>query len=51
MLDGRYDPAFAQYFIQNGDEVTTDLPVGLVILGGFGIAALCGALAFFLLIL
>lgn len=53
MLDGRYDPAFALYFTQNGDDAPADLPkgAGLVILGFFGIAALSGAMAFFLIIL
>lgn len=33
MLDGRYDPAFALYFTEKGDDVSVDLPTGAVILG------------------
>ncbi len=52
MLDGRYDPAFAPYFTQNGDDASADLPkgTGRVIFGILGLwvlgtAALSGAVA------
>lgn len=50
MLDGRYDPAFALYFCQNDDKAPADWPKALVTFGFLGIAALGGAIAFFLLI-